>query len=634
MGAKKAWPFLILPLIMLSFNYDSLPSDKKLAVINSFDRFAVKNLRSDLDNFLDALRAKDFRLSEQYYLYFDSLISREMISDTLELSEAIFYCGYQQYLQNNFETAYQYFFKSSQYRSSVGVFDAIYRNALLNSGSALFRMGRFYEAIKVYDQSIVFIETQDGPFSPDNVSNFNNLASSLNEIKDYERAIDAAKTGLEIADSIRREEDAEDIIRLYNNLGISYSRQNDYSQALLYQNQAYSRIEKESDPNISLYLNIINSLAISNTKLGNRELAGSYYRKALPVALSNSEESSFLILSNYAVFLAGEGKKEEAGRLLSDGIAKLSAHYDNQTRFLYEMLDRQAGILSQFDIDNNKALSIIEGTLIPFCRQNRDDHVLVRDAYHTYAMALRKAGRYNDALGAIQNSLFAGKGDTLSEPFINPDFELLIPDRTILSILSNKVFILRDIFMAGTDTAYLGHAIETNRLLISYLETVRIDISEEESRIILGDNFRKLYDAIIADLNTMFSISGDRKHFVQAFEYAERGKAAGLLVSMREIQARQFLIPDSLSAKEKLIERELGVIREMIVKEMSVDEPDTATIASLKDDEYRKVLERTALTELFENNYPEYFTAKYNTSVAGIEEILKKIRKRSTYINY
>ena len=78
---------------------------------------------------------------------------------------------------------------------------------------------------------------------------------------------------------------------------------------------------------------------------------------------------------------------------------------------------------------------------------------------------------------------------------------------------------------------------------MSLLEKLRINISDEESRILLGDNFRNSYINAIRDFNLLYAESSEPKYLEKSFEYMEKSKVAGLLASTRELKATQFHIP-------------------------------------------------------------------------------------------
>jgi CHAT domain-containing protein len=607
----------------------SIPSYSESFVDTSF-----QSLNEKLEEFYAALQAGDRKLSEILYQYIDSLIVYDRIDGKTDLSDAMYLSGVYLYIGSRYHKAYEYFESSAKLRAQMNKRDIRYRNALTNKSSSLFHMGRFGDAIDVLDSLINLIEKQDGLYSPENIGNYNNLSSCLNELSEFDKSVVAAQKGLEIAEYNNFEIDLSIVIMLYNNLGISHSRRNDYTRALLYLTRAYDLMKSDPELDLPLYFNLVNSLTVIHTRMGEKDIAGSYYEAAVPVAVRAPGVSSLLLIINYGRFFAESGDLENASRMLEQGLEMVISDFDPTTRFYYDMLVRVASILSQFEIDNQRSLELLRGKAIPYIESNSDDQLLVRNIYSSYALALLRDGSTEEALKAVQVALFGIKNEDAIPEFDNPQPGMFVPDRSCLGLLNDKIRILRQLFEEKSDTIYLNAAVETNRLLISFIETVRIDISEEESRVLLGDNYRRAYDGIIKDLYDLWSLSGSEKYLGLAFEYAERSKAAGLLVSIREIRASQFLIPDSLSVLERNLEVELGAVREFIAEELLREKPDSIRLSELRNAEYLAAEKKSALTELFENSFPDYYSAKYNTTVAGLDEVKKMLGRKSSYVNY
>jgi hypothetical protein len=113
---------------------------------------------------------------------------------------------------------------------------------------------------------------------------------------------------------------------------------------------------------------------------------------------------------------------------------------------------------------------------------------------------LDEAGEQEKALEILQSLLVSnpenlqGKGK-----YINPDIDKIKPDRISLNILYTKYRILWDIYKKTGDQKTLEAASNTSELIVSIIEKVRINISDDESRLILGDRYRDSYLNTIHD---------------------------------------------------------------------------------------------------------------------------------------
>jgi CHAT domain-containing protein len=217
---------------------------------------------------------------------------------------------------------------------------------------------------------------------------------------------------------------------------------------------------------------------------------------------------------------------------------------------------------------------------------------------------------------------------------INPELNSIQPDKVSLKIFRTKYKILLDNFRKTNDTEVLKRAAATSELIISLLDKMRINITEEESRLLLGDKYRELYFNAIHDFNNLYKITGDTKYLSKAFEYSEKSKVAGLLASTRELKASQFQIPPELGKLEARLKRDLGTLNAMISEETSKKVINEELISSLNERILKSTRSRDSLISVFSNQYPAYYSVKYNTEVADIESIPEIVGRNGNYVNY
>ncbi len=161
-----------------------------------------------------------------------------------------------------------------------------------------------------------------------------------------------------------------------------------------------------------------------------------------------------------------------------------------------------------------------------------------------YSKALFKNGAQEKALGVIQELFFNRNiRDKDTDFYLNPQPDSLKPDRRTLSTLKLKYDILWSIYSVSRDQNALKAAAATSELMILLIDKIRMNISEEESRILLGDRYRGYYMDAIRDFELCYRVTGNREYLEKAFGFAERCKAAGLLAATREMNAILFRIP-------------------------------------------------------------------------------------------
>jgi CHAT domain-containing protein len=180
----------------------------------------------------------------------------------------------------------------------------------------------------------------------------------------------------------------------------------------------------------------------------------------------------------------------------------------------------------------------------------------------------------------------------------------------------------------------LESAAMTSELIISLIDRIRINISEEESRVVLGDNYRDSYLFAIRDFELCYRNTGENRFLEKTFEYVEKSKAAGLLAATRELNAVDFQIPPAIAELEKSLQREIGFYNAQISNENAKEIPDKDLTADWNKNLLEAVKIRDSLVMTYERDYPGYYAIKYNTSALSMKDIPKIIGRNGNYLNY
>jgi len=266
---------------------------------------------------------------------------------------------------------------------------------------------------------------------------------------------------------------------------------------------------------------------------------------------------------------------------------------------------------------------------------NEHDLALKTTASIGYSLTLNVEGQHVEALKIIQSMLYGDHPpETKEGNYSNPAIEELKLDRTSLKILNTKYKILWDIYKKTGDKEILEAASNTSELIVSLLEKVRINISEDDSRIILGDKYRSSYLNAIYDFNLLYKKSDDQKYLEKAFEYSEKSKVAGLLTSTRELKATQLNIPPDIAEFEKKLQDDISLFNARIAEETAKEKANTLFIDKWKENLLEATRSRDSLILVFEKLYPVYYAVKYDTRVARFDDIPTIMGRNGNYVNY
>ena len=546
------------------------------------------------------------------------------------LSDSYYYIGIYLLKSKNIDEAIRYLNLCKSLKEKNKEVDLRYDKVLYNISVAYSIQGdlnRFESyALKSLEAGKVIFDEE----SPDLLFSYLSLVSAYIDQKEYEKAITNSNIALAIANKHFKTTALSIIASFYYDLGVCYNRLADFSKAKIYFDKTESVILNSRVPLRDNYINLMNSLAITCSSLGMTEESGDYYAKGVKLAVSMNSAVAYNLINSYSVFLANNGKINEGETLLRNSLVHSKVNYKSIPEVYYEVLINYANYLSDNNIDIKKSIACFEDC-ITYLEKNDQNSSMKSAVYIGYSRALENSGEPEKALGVIQELLFP---DKVNDYYINPSSEILKPDVTSLRILKVKYDLLLEVYKKSADRKSLEAAAQTSELIISMLDKVRINISEEESRLILGDKYRDSYLNAIHDFNLLYNKTSDYNFLEKAFEYSERSKVAGLLTSTRELKAFQFHIPFDIGNFERELQREISLLNAHISEESAGPDPNNILITQWKENLLNYTRKRDSLIILFEKQYPDYYAIKYNTHTPGLKDIPSIIGRNGNYINY
>jgi CHAT domain-containing protein len=600
---------------------------------------AAINIPSDLATLNNSLR--DMLMNRNYdscYVTVGTIIriltgSRGVVDENI-LFDSYYFIGIYYSYTSDPNQAINFLKKAVEIGEKNRRTDARFSKALFNLGTMYSRLGDFNRHEQYSLKALEIDRTIYGIESPDLISTYLSLISAYIDLQEYEKAIDFSNTALGIAEKNNGKVLSQFIANLYNNLGVCYIRLEDYSRAKLYLEKSEAMINTADETTHNDYINILNNLAIACAALGLSEKSDIYYEKGISIALLHNSPITFNLINSYAISLGNKGRREKGEAMLSDAVRRAERVYGTGSRNYFATLIKYADYLREYQINNSKALDAYK-ICADYINKNVYDLSLKTNIYTGYSLSLSEAGDNSEALELIQKLLFpVNERSIVHGLYDNPSPETFKADKRSLKILQTKYRILQNICRKSREPDVLENAGNTSELIIYLLEKIRINISEEESRLILGDRYRNSYLNAIHDFYRLYKETGKPQYLEKAFEYSEKSKVAGLLASVRELKASQLKIPADIGKFEKNLQRDISYLNAKIAEESALEKQDTLLLAKLKENLLQTTRKRDSLVLIFEKNYPGYYSIKYNTSVAGLKDIAKITGKSRSYVNY
>jgi CHAT domain-containing protein len=561
-------------------------------------------------------------------------IDSNLIKDTKTLSESYYFIGVYYSIVKKYHESVKFLTLSESLKESPRVPDERYAKTLYNLGIAFNGLGDFHKYEEYSLKSLEVEKQLFGESSPGLISTYSSIIIANIELQEYEKAISYSNIALTIANNNIDQVSHIIMADLYNNLGGCYNKLADYSKAKIFLDKSES-IYKNNHLDLNYnFINLMNNIAIAYGALGLSEKSDQYYEKGIALAESNNSPLAYNLVFSYAIVLANKGKHLKGESLLKGALDRAKTRFGEDSQDYIEVLNNYADYLRENKIDLKKSLECYKKCM-DYLRKNERD-LLLWDIVHVgYSLTLYEAGETDNALEIIQSLLFSeDKRKHEYDKFDNPGIESIKADMESVKSLKTKYKILWKIYNRSPELKTLEAISNTSELIVSLVERVRINISEEESRLILGDSYRDSYLDVIRDFNLLYTKVADIRFLEKAFEYSEKSKVAGLLTSTRELNAVQFSIPADIADIERKLQRDIGLYSALITEETVSKEPDSIKIINWKESLLLTTRKRDSLVLFFEKQYPEYYEIKYNTDVVRLKDVSGITGYNGNYVSY
>lgn len=562
-----------------------------------------------------------------------NLIKTNLSVDNRELMKSYYFLGAFYSITGNQSDAIKHFILSNAINEK-------YQDGEMNMriiyflGYAYNMIGDFIKSNDYFFKVLSLEKKKFGSNSVKLIPTYESLATSNIKICDYEKAIEYAKIGLDIVKSHPDSVSAKELVFFYQIKGVAYSEMADYVQAIDNLEKAEYIYVTNSLPTDEGYFHLVDNIATTYHYLGLKNKVLEYYGKSFNLALNTNYPVSFTLLKNYSIILGNNGMAAKGERILAGSLEKVMKVYSSDSREYYMALKNYAEYLRIFKLDFRNSLKLYL-KCVDYIKRHEWDQELKDDILVGLSLSLMVNGESKKALETLQELLNSDRRQNdLQDPFISAKIDMIGIDKRFLTILNAKYQVLWDLYLKSDDLKTLEDAASTSAILVSVLEKVRLNMGEEESRLLLGDKYRDSYLNTIKCFYIYYDKTKNPEFLEKAYEYSEKSKVASLLASTREMNATQFHIPPDLANLEISLQRKINFYNAKIDEEKNKIKPDALKIRLLCDDVMSTANTRDSLKVFFEKNYPDYFSIKYNSQVLKLQNIPGIIGRNNNYLNY
>lgn len=501
--------------------------------------------------------------------------------------------GVENFLHGDYENASKFFLRNLNItKQSLGPLASDMASTYNNLGLVSRRLFNIEDAMEYYDTAQFIYIKHYGPDYSRLGAVYQNQGNILREKRDLGSALAYYNNALRIF--LNNREDVW-VARVYNNIGLAYEMAGDPIQAIDYYLRSID-IRKGIDPTgIALPAG---NLANCYRSTGDYIRADQYFRMALgAISETWGADHPYLAINfmNYGLFLISDANEYEKG---------------------YEFL-----------------LRALETHLSAFGEKGQH----TARTYMNIGYYHQITGEFDSALEYFQRSLIANSESfdpaDLTE---NPDVdEIVFSLDYMLASLKHKASVFMILADIENEQGNLKNSLSTYRAALSFIERIRMGHYMEDSRLLLSENEHETFMQAFNTAWRLYKLTYDKRYLEEAFEFSEKSKAASLLESLRDVEARSFGgVPEELLEREQELRRRIAAYRELIYDEHRNPDPDPRRITLWEGRVFSLELELRQLIGRLEEDYPDYYSLKYDRNIFGVNMIMQAIDPRDALVSY
>ncbi len=455
------------------------------------------------------------------------------------------------------------------------------------SAIAFYRKGNSEKALEHHQKALNFRKKILGAGHSSVSQSFNNIGLVFSAIGDYDKALEYFLKPLSAP-----QETHQKATSLYN-IGDMYFMKGDYEQALDYHIKSLTLSMGHLGPDHPFVAESYQSIGRVYEKTGKIDKAMDYYIKSMDLFSRALGEENMAI----------------AGACQNIGSAYQSTgSYSKALQYFHHALR----------IRLNTTGFAHAGTANTYC--------LIADTY-------RKIDNLDSALIYYHSALRAVVENYDNSDYLdNPSLKLTIRSEIVLlNILKNKSLVLFENFMKTNERKYLQAALNTSERAVLLIDKIRSSYQSESSKLFLGEQSYEIFETGVRSAVMMHQITNDKKYKKLSFWFAEKSKAGVLLESLNETKAKSYAgIPDSVLNNEKFLRNELIAYDKHLTDELGKGkDANQERIKTLQNKVFELKRKYEDHVKQLEQNYPSYFSLKYQSKISSVDDIQKNLPDKS-----
>ena len=471
---------------------------------------------------------------------------------------------------------------------------------------------------------------------PDIIKGYNNIGSSYLELTRSGEGffLDSAEFFLQssLRLNLKRGIPTNIIGDTYINLSRMADEIGDVDNAVFYLNSAISHLEKDRTKsyNLAVAQNDLASIyAVSLNKLDSAkkyaEASKKYFQHQdltkwwFRIPLGDVEVNEGSIYLQQGSFDQALSSYKEALRLKSIYLDDSSIH--SQIADIYNNLGIVKNRQGNFEEGLDWARKAID------LNQDSQNYLSLGRNYNNQGDACLGLGQLDSALESYQNSIFYFAPEVATSSSGNPTIRgrQFLDPKGLLNSLSSKAKTLSQIYHHSTSTVNspLVQAFHTLQKCDTLIQILRHKYKPRGSKVSLSAYAKPFYEVAIDVCVELAKSTKDIRYKEFAFQYAEKSKSVILLEAIRNAQAIESTLPESIQEKLKKLTLKKEYFENGLARSL-IPSKSRSEINAFQDSVIKYRLLASQFLSETEASFPSYFNLVYRDRYLTIQEIRKK----------
>ena len=224
--------------------------------------------------------------------------------------------------------------------------------------------------------------------------------------------------------------------------------------------------------------------------------------------------------------------------------------------------------------------------------------------------------QYDSALRYYQRALVARVPEfDEADGKKNPSLAMMDNDPLGFGLLAKKANVLAAQYHRSQNVEVLRMALACFSLADSLIDICRISYDREATKLLFLEQNQGFYDQAIQCAYQLYEATQQEDYISVAFAFIEKSKAMMLWDALTDTQTKHRVgIPDSMLQQERRLKRQMAYVNSLWTEAMGKQLPDDQHLAQLRAEQYEIGKRQDALARTLAQEYPQYFTIKYEVN--------------------